>query len=246
MPQTAYVIRPGNSFETKESFSLGVGDTLQIERDAWLTSTSADWATVVSDSFVEAITVSGLLASAGTSAISLNAGGNITVNMGGKISGNGNALELGGTGVDYLIKNHGTIAIAPGSRYGSAIAAVVEGAGTFTLENYGVISYRIYARTSSSTIINKGSISGDIIMGDDDDLYDGRGGLASGIIELALGDDQTFGGIDAETFIGGEGNDSIDGGGGNDIVSFSGVRKDYTLTPNVDGTITVRHKNFGR
>jgi hypothetical protein len=71
------------------------------------------------------------------------------------------------------------------------------------------------------------------------------------------GDDKLYGGADNDRLIGGAGNDLLDGGegddrlggsGGNDVLAggagfdraeYSGLRKDYKLTRNPDGSITI-------
>ena len=54
------------------------------------------------------------------------------------------------------------------------------------------------------------------------------------------------GGNGADVLTGGVGNDRLDGGAGNDEATYRGVRGDYVVTVNVDGTTTVADKVAGR
>ena len=78
----------------------------------------------------------------------------------------------------------------------------------------------------------------DIIEGGDgDDIIEGGDGnddLIGG-----SGNDMIFGGDGFDTLEGGEGNDLLDGGEGFDVAVFSQNLLDYTITDNLDGTLTV-------
>ena len=72
-------------------------------------------------------------------------------------------------------------------------------------------------------------------LGDGHDFYNGLMGRAlGGVIKLGRGNDTAYGGVEAEIFAGGEGNDSIHGGAGNDTVDYSdatgGVKVDLGRT----------------
>jgi Ca2+-binding RTX toxin-like protein len=60
------------------------------------------------------------------------------------------------------------------------------------------------------------------------------------------GDDNVLnGGAGADTLSGGAGNDTLDGGDGADVALFSGVRADYRIDANGDGTFTVASGSEG-
>jgi serralysin len=64
-------------------------------------------------------------------------------------------------------------------------------------------------------------------LGGDDMLFGGSG------------NDTLNGGPGADTLIGGGGNDTIDGGPGTDIVVYSGMRWQYQVTQNLDGSFHI-------
>jgi len=69
-----------------------------------------------------------------------------------------------------------------------------------------------------NVIINKGRIEGQVILGEENDVYDGRGGTVTGEVFLGRGDDVAYGGAGSETFFAWSGNDFIDGGAGIDTL----------------------------
>ncbi|NIX75674.1 cadherin domain-containing protein [Microvirga terricola] len=82
----------------------------------------------------------------------------------------------------------------------------------------GVFVETLEAATGSATIALTGNAEGNVIIGNaGDNVLEGRGG-----------------------------NDTIDGGGGLNTVVFTGVKADYTITKNLDGTVTIADKQAGR
>lgn len=83
----------------------------------------------------------------------------------------------------------------------------------------------------STTLINHGSISGDVRFYIGDDLYDGRDGSAGGTIYGNAGNDTMIGGSGREIMVGGYGADVLTGGAGHDIFkdTLAGHRGD-TIT----------------
>lgn len=65
-------------------------------------------------------------------------------------------------------------------------------------------------------IINTGTITGSINLNGGNDVYDGRNGITTGIIDGGAGNDLLVGGETADSFLGGGGNDRMFGLGGND------------------------------
>ncbi|MGO4524410.1 beta strand repeat-containing protein [Microvirga sp. 2MCAF35] len=76
------------------------------------------------------------------------------------------------------------------------------------------------------TIRNQGHVEGRISLLAGNDLYDGRGGTVSGVVDLGAGNDMAYGGDGVETLVGNAGNDSLFGEGGDDRL-IGGVGIDY-------------------
>lgn len=96
--------------------------------------------------------------------------------------------------------------------------------GSLTLTNMGTIStHGDYVYTSSNAqaediIRNGGTIVGHVSLGGSTDVYDGRmGGVVLGRVEGGAGNDRFFAGSAKETFLGGEGVDTLDLSAGNGV-----------------------------
>uniref|UniRef100_UPI0033414E25 calcium-binding protein n=1 Tax=Sandarakinorhabdus sp. TaxID=1916663 RepID=UPI0033414E25 len=70
----------------------------------------------------------------------------------------------------------------------------------------------------SVTVLNSGTILGDVQLYFGDDLYDGRDGTVGGNIFGYSGNDRIFGGVGDDRINGGFGGDDLFGGGGNDLL----------------------------
>ena len=104
----------------------------------------------------------------------------------------------------------------------------------FRMKNFGTISGDMGSFSSNGTnvdeIINRGTLVGQVVLGNGNDSYDGRGGTVVGII---------YGQGDNDTFICGLGEETIDGGGGIDLLDFSRVAAvTVSLANDVVGTRT--------
>lgn len=95
--------------------------------------------------------------------------------------------------------------------------------GRLTLTNTGLIEGLIYSYEPgdliSDTIINSGTINGNILLEGGNDLYDGRDGVLYGGLYLGTGADTARGGTGSDVFFGEAGNDTLYGNGGNDYLS---------------------------
>ncbi|MGO4525215.1 calcium-binding protein [Microvirga sp. 2MCAF35] len=108
---------------------------------------------------------------------------------------------------------------------------LIKGGGDFNEAIFGV--------TYGQNIIrNQGHIEGDIFLFDGEDVYDGRGGTVSGVINLGKGDDIAYGGDGSETFYGDGGHNFIDGGGGIDTLKFAWENYQYGVPISIDLRIT--------
>ncbi|MEO0677276.1 MAG: calcium-binding protein [Pseudomonadota bacterium] len=89
----------------------------------------------------------------------------------------------------------------------------------FVFSNSGSVYGDIYLAAGVDELTNSGFIDGLVDLGDDADIYDGRGGVVTGDIRLGGGDDNAIGGDNADVILGGAGADDIAGGAGDDILS---------------------------
>ncbi|MEQ1956031.1 hypothetical protein [Mesorhizobium sp. CN2-181] len=95
---------------------------------------------------------------------------------------------------------------------------------TLVVTNYGTIygganSYSYSAGDSVEKIINKGLMIGDVSLGDNNDLYDGRLGTLDGVVLAGTGDDKAYGGAADDKLYGQDGNDTLMGGVGADYLN---------------------------
>ncbi|MGO4389392.1 calcium-binding protein, partial [Microvirga sp. 2YAF29] len=134
--------------------------------------------------------------------------------------------------------NEGTIS----SQSGTAI--VLDGGfapagrvGRMSLLNTGMIfggglsaKYAIQGMNGNATIVNSGTISGNVVLGSGDDSFDNRDGtLVNGTISLGDGNDRIWSGNGNDGIITGKGADSIDGGEGTDSLSLSSGADNVTV-----------------
>ncbi|WP_336511949.1 calcium-binding protein, partial [Sphingomonas arenae] len=90
-----------------------------------------------------------------------------------------------------------------------------------SVTNSGIIAGSIIAHEASvgiETIVNSGTIEGDVLLAGGDDVYNGSAGRVLGIVSGEAGNDRLTGGAFAETIQGGSGDDVIAGNGGDDMV----------------------------
>lgn len=94
---------------------------------------------------------------------------------------------------------------------------------TLFLLNTGTIEGTATAFTSQAvaldSIVNKGTILGDILLGQGNDRYDGANGVLDGTVYGGAGQDFLTGGKGADNLEGGDDADDIDGGAGNDYIT---------------------------
>ncbi|MGO4706765.1 calcium-binding protein, partial [Microvirga sp. 2MCAF38] len=117
------------------------------------------------------------------------------------------------------VTNTGTIRALGGiGSIGVALATKTESAASFNNSGVVVAETAVQGGEGRDTVRNIGQLWGKVSLLGGDDLYDGRGGVISGIVDLGSGDDTAYGGDGSETLLGGDGNDSISGSGGDDIL----------------------------
>jgi serralysin len=129
------------------------------------------------------------------------------------------AIFLGGTvvGSTASLTNTGTIT-APGDgiRLGTGFASV-------SLVNSGLIEAGdeayLDSGSSNDTIVNSGTIRGDFILGNGNDLLDSRTGLVEGEVWGGTGNDRVYTGAGVQLIFGEAGTDVLMGGAGGDLIN---------------------------
>ncbi|MEO1313789.1 MAG: M10 family metallopeptidase C-terminal domain-containing protein [Pseudomonadota bacterium] len=149
--------------------------------------------TIRNEGSAYSLTNSGLIQ--GTTAVELitGLGGATTVETvinSGEITGTSSGVTI--TDGQLELINTGLIS-SGGSSFGSAIEATGSSINGHRIVNEGTMSSRDDAidllSDSSDTVINSGSIIGDIRLGMGDDTYDGRGGTVQGAVHGGDGND---------------------------------------------------------
>jgi Ca2+-binding RTX toxin-like protein len=141
----------------------------------------------------------------------------------------------------YGVFNSGTIVAGVAGVYVEASGDVTNSgliqAGSFGvafasgdsfLSNTGTIVAQtaVFGSYDRDILLNQGTIQGDILLNEGDDIYDGRTGTVTDIVNLGKGDDVAYGGSGVETLVGGTGRDSLFGHGGDDSL-VGGIGQDY-------------------
>ena len=221
-------------------------DTLWIGPEARLVVTGTDAVVVDAGGFFHTVTVLGTLYSADAEAIHLwNPGDQLWIGAGASVtSGGRQAIGLYNQYIDdpgvSTVTNAGTV-IADWAIY-SDYDLTLFNSGEILGMTYGVIAGyagggssitntgTIIANTQSlngsavvlqggnDTVTNDGYIGGNIVMAAGTDLYDGRAGRVTGLVQGGAGADTLLGGSAVERFDGGGDADDIDAGDGDDIV----------------------------
>jgi Ca2+-binding RTX toxin-like protein len=116
---------------------------------------------------------------------------------------------------------------------------VIRAAAAASLVNTGIIigETAIEGGAWRESIRNQGHLEGRVSLLAGDDLYDGRGGTVSGIVDLGVGNDTAYGGAGNETLVGGTGDDYLDGGEGADVLT-GGIGNDTYLIDNGNDVVT--------
>ncbi len=89
---------------------------------------------------------------------------------------------------------------------------------------------------------NTGHIVGDVRLSAGNDVFDGVGGRADGVIDGGAGNDDLVGGSNDDVLIGGLGNDTLIGGNGTDTAAYNDA--DVPVTVNLDAGTATRETGF--
>ncbi len=150
--------------------------------------------------------------------------------------------RLGGSG-DSAVVNTGTITSVAGFAlaYGNGAASnsgfihSVDGVGVAMyldygrLENSGTISgglAAVFGDAGDESILNTGTLSGDVLLMAGNDFLDGRLGIQAGLVDAGEGDDVLLLGSADEIAYGDLGRDTIHGGAGDDVID-GGLGADF-------------------
>ncbi len=148
------------------------------------------------------------------------------------------AILMTGVSRESSIVNSGTITGAVainvldefGYNFGTALT-IVNTVG-------GRITGQLQIAGTRDTIINLGTITGNINLGAGDDVFDSRNGIFTGSA-VGVQSGAISGGDGADWIHAGAGNHAINGGSNVDTVSVSGRRADYTVTQLNPGTFRI-------
>jgi Ca2+-binding RTX toxin-like protein len=137
---------------------------------------------------------------------------------------NSGTIIAGATGV--FVESSGDVTNSGLIQAGSF--GVTFATGDSFLSNTGTIVAQtaVFGSDSRDTLLNQGMLQGDILLNQGDDLYDGRTGTVTDVVNLGKGDDIAYGGSGVETLVGGDGRDSLFGYGGDDSL-VGGIGLDY-------------------
>lgn len=156
------------------------------------------------------------------------------------VSTEGAGVRFGSKAGGSQLLNHGEITSV--QDFGVNLGTVYSGEATIRVVNRGTISGLDGAYNGSvnaDTVLNRGVMQGDVIMGDGGDLFDNRGGFVDGDWFGGDGNDAYLGRsntVVAGEINGGAGNDSLKGGA-NDDAFRGGAGKDRIFGFNGDDTI---------
>jgi Ca2+-binding RTX toxin-like protein len=150
----------------------------------------------------------------------------INVTNSGTIMGEEAGMQVHGAGT-VVVNNSGTILGGPEgitNLYSSVLSTAA-----LRLTNTGVVQadmFSVRSGDSADTIINRGTLNGDVVLNDGADSFDNRGGVVHGTVDMGLGNDSYISGASEET---------VDGGDGVDTLNFSTSQVGITLA--LDGSI---------
>jgi Ca2+-binding RTX toxin-like protein len=144
---------------------------------------------------------------------------NSTVHNDGSIIAENIGITLGGTASGTLSEVDNTGSVDGGS-YGIKIGSGSEGievinSGTIK----GIVSSYETAGNATDQIYNSGTMTGEILLGDGDDLYSGAKGNVQGSVNGGAGLDRMIGGSENNEFYGQAGEDILTGNKGADLLS---------------------------
>ena len=173
-----------------------------------------------------------------------------------------NGVYTGTSGVDTLVGGPDAITFSAGMGVGDSVVGN-SADDTLNVEG-GVVEWTFFNNADGSVTMTHPTWGSNIMTGIDTILFGRTGetlsvadaiaataGLpafrldADGVVNGTPFDDVMTGTTDFDNYYGGVGNDFYDGGAGFDQVNLDGLRSDYTIVDNGDGTITISNTVFG-
>jgi Ca2+-binding RTX toxin-like protein len=215
--------------------TLGVNDKIIVEGSAGSTSTYAIWLTFGHSGPMNSmlrVEDTGHVFGLGAVAVRFEGIDLHLVNKGLITAFDASAIVFGNQGSQFQsdITNSGVI--RSDQEAITVIGALTGQNDTLVVHNTGLIeggdrSWAYYAGTSTvkNLVTNEGFIDGGLVLGKNDDLYDGRKGKVTDGVNGLAGADTLLGGKGNDQLFGNAGSDTIVGGGGNDMVE-GGYDKD--------------------
>lgn len=193
--------------------------------------------------------------------LSLNSSDHVSIHNSGLLSGDSFAIYCSGDGSGVLnINNSGILDgnVFSGNQNtnvvntGTIDGLMEFGSGQDAFRNYGTLNGDLdlfsIAGGNAQTVYNRGTIKGDVNLGNGGSSFDGHKGTVTGIITGGSGADTIVAGDDGETMAGGAGHDLLYGGAGADTFAFSsasGYDTDVVHRFNVaQDTIQLVHSAF--
>jgi Ca2+-binding RTX toxin-like protein len=231
--------------------NLGVTDSLVVGRDGFIVATNFLNAAVVGIGSFHTIRLEGTIFGLNGIELGDSAAGdqgqNIFINETGVINGTSNGIMI--NGFSSTIVNYGLIgggsrairidAIGPDETRivnhgviqgnfsgiecfaGTTDALHITNSGEISVEFVERQSFAIETLAGADIIRNTGELTGHISLGDNNDIFDSRGGRLDGTVYGEAGVDRLTGGAQAEGFSGGAGRDILAGGGGADAFIYA-------------------------
>lgn len=154
----------------------------------------------------------------GISAFASDAAADVTLANHGTISGLMDGV-LASVGAGRLkLTNTGTIS---GLSDGVDLFATAQVIRSTLIINTGVIAGAISAVNGSQgmdVLRNSGTLQGDVILRDGNDIFDSRMGVMSGVVNAGAGNDRAYGSLADDQIFGDSGNDTLRGHAGEDTM----------------------------
>ena len=175
----------------------------------------------------DGIAISAMTSDTGTAMNIFNAG---TLNGSTAISASSGTGTLIMTNTGSMFTNGTTISVSS-----STGPTVLNNSGT--IESFG--SFAVFFSAGNDRLFNTGTIIGNVLLGVGNDLYDGTAGFIAGRVDGSTGNDTIIGGEFAETFRGGNDEDTIVAGGGNDTIEGTDFDAANDIYDGGDGIDTI-------
>ncbi len=171
------------------------------------------------------IAATGVVASTGLYGVQ-NLGGQATILSQGLVTGYWGLSFFSNMGTGSFATNAGRIITEDYSVYHVGTEKLTFN-NTGTVTSFDNNSFQSDSITAVDVIINKGTMTGNVVLGGGADTYEGNGGLVVGKVFGESGIDTLRGGALTDRLNGGTGTDYLTGRGGKDILTGGGPETDH-------------------